>query len=60
MLTLAAVSKQVVNPITYVKAKAASEEAADLRESAYATVAKGATDYTLKLIEVARTNTRAL
>jgi phasin len=44
---------------TYAKAKAASEEAADLLESTYATVAKGATDYNLKLIEIARINTRA-
>jgi hypothetical protein len=29
---------------TYAKAKAASEEAADLLENAYASVAKGATD----------------
>ena len=36
-----------------------SEEAADLLETTYATVAKGATDYNLKLIEIARTNTRA-
>jgi phasin len=44
---------------TYAKAKVASEEAADLLENSYATVAKGATDYNLKLIEIARTNTRA-
>ena len=44
---------------SYAKAKAASEEAADLLESTYATVAKGATDYNLKLIEIARINTRA-
>ena len=44
---------------TYAKAKVASEEAADLLETTYATVAKGATDYNLKLIEIARTNTRA-
>src|SRR5438067_8188260 len=44
---------------TYAKAKVASEEAADLLESTYATVAKGATDYNLKLIEIARINTRA-
>ena len=44
---------------TYAKAKAASEEAADLLENTYATAAKGATDYNLKLIEIARTNTRA-
>jgi phasin len=41
---------------TYAKAKAASEEAADLLQN---TFAKGATDYNLKLIEIARTNTRA-
>ncbi|MGD0334439.1 MAG: phasin [Xanthobacteraceae bacterium] len=44
---------------SYAKAKVASEEAADLLENTYATVAKGATDYNLKLIEIARTNTRA-
>jgi phasin len=44
---------------TYAKAKVASEEAADLLKNTYATVAKGATDYNLKLIEIARTNTRA-
>ena len=43
----------------YAKAKVASEEAADLLETTYAAVAKGATDYNLKLIEIARTNTRA-
>jgi phasin len=43
---------------TCAKAKVASEEAADLLQKAYATVAKGATDYNLKLIEIARTNTR--
>jgi len=44
---------------TYAKAKAASEEAADLLESTYTTVTKGTTDYNLKLIEIARINTRA-
>jgi phasin len=44
---------------TCAKAKVASEEAADLLQKAYATVAKGATDYNVKLIEIARTNTRA-
>jgi phasin len=44
---------------TYAKAKVVSEEAADLLQNTYATVAKGATDYNLKLIEIARTNTRA-
>ena len=43
---------------SYAKAKAASEEAADLLENTYSTVAKGVTDYNLKLIEIARTNTR--
>jgi len=44
---------------TYAKAKVVSEEAADLLQNTYATVARGATDYNLKLIEIARTNTRA-
>jgi phasin len=44
---------------TYAKAKVASEEAADLLQKTYATVAKGATDYNLKLIGIARSNTRA-
>src|SRR6266849_5566433 len=44
---------------TYAKAKVASEEAADLLESAYAAAAKGAMEYNLRLIEIARTNTRA-
>jgi phasin len=44
---------------TYEKGKVASEEAADLLKNTYVTVAKGATDYNLKLIEIARTNTRA-
>ena len=44
---------------TNAKAKAACEQAADLLENTYATFAKGAQDYNLKLIEIARTNTRA-
>jgi phasin len=44
---------------TCAKAKVASEEAADLLKNTYATVAKATTDYNLKLIEIARTNTRA-
>jgi phasin len=44
---------------TYAKAKVASEGAADLLQNTYATVAKGATEYNLKLIEIARTNTHA-
>ena len=43
---------------TYAKAKLASEGAADLLENTYTTVAKGATEYNLKLIEIARINTR--
>jgi phasin len=42
----------------YAKAKVASEEAADLLQNTYAAVAEGATEYNLKLIEFARTNTR--
>ena len=44
---------------TYAKAKVAGEDAADLLKDTYATAAKGATDYNLKLIEVARANTGA-
>ena len=44
---------------TNAKAKAACEQAADLLENTYATFAKGTQDYNLKLIEMARTNTRA-
>ena len=43
----------------YAKAKIASEEAADLLENTYEVAAKLATDYNHKLIEIARTNTRA-
>lgn len=43
----------------YAKVKVASEEAADLLESTYEAAAKRATDYNRKLIEIARTNTRA-
>jgi phasin len=43
----------------YAKAKVASEEAADLLENACESAAKRATDYNRKLIEIARTNTRA-
>jgi phasin len=44
---------------TYAKAKAASEEAAELLQSTYTTVATGAMNYNLKVIEIARTNTCA-
>jgi phasin len=43
----------------YAKAMVASEEAADLLENTYATVAKGTADYNRKLIQIARINTRA-
>ena len=42
---------------TYEKAKVATEQATDILKDTYATVAKGATDYNLKVIEIARTNT---
>ena len=44
---------------TYAKAKVASEEAADLLQNTYTTVATGATNYNLKVIAIARTNTCA-
>ena len=44
---------------TCTKAKVASDEAVDLLKNGYATVAKGATDYNLKFIDIVRTNTRA-
>ena len=44
---------------TNAKAKAASEAAANLLERTYTTAAKGAANYNLKIIEIARTNTRA-
>src|SRR5262249_41641253 len=43
----------------YEKMKAVAEEATDVLEDTYATASKGATDYTLKLIEHARANTNA-
>ncbi len=41
------------------KAKVASEEAADVLQNTYRTVATGATNYNLKVIAIARTNARA-
>jgi phasin len=41
---------------TYEKTKAAAEQATDLLKNTYATAAKGATDYNLKVLEIARTN----
>ena len=43
----------------YAKAKAASEEAANMLENTYEAAAKHATDYNRKLIEITRINTRA-
>jgi phasin len=44
---------------TYEKMKAAAEEATDVLENTYSTASKGASDYGLKVIEVARANTNA-
>jgi phasin len=44
---------------TNAKARVACEQAADVLENTYAAFAKGAEDYNLKLIGIARTNTRA-
>ena len=44
---------------TYEKMKAAAEEATDVLETTYSTATKGTSDYGLKVIEVARTNTNA-
>jgi phasin len=44
---------------TYEKMKAAAEEATDVLETTYSTASKGASDYGLKMIEAARTNTNA-
>jgi hypothetical protein len=42
---------------TYQKAKAATEQATNQLKEAYTTAAKCATDYNLKVIEIARANT---
>ena len=44
---------------TWDKMKAATEEATDVLEESYATASKGAADYNLKVIEIARANTNA-
>ena len=44
---------------TYEKMKAAAEEATDVLETTYSTASKGASDYGMKVIEAARTNTNA-
>src|ERR1700756_1622895 len=43
----------------YEKMKAAAEEATDVLETTYSTATKGASDYGMKVIEAARTNTNA-
>ena len=42
---------------TYERAKAATEQATNQLKEAYTTAAKGATDYNIKVIEIARANT---
>jgi phasin len=44
---------------SYEKMKAAAEEATDVLETTYSTATKGASDYGLKIIELARSNTNA-
>ncbi len=44
---------------TYEKMKAVAEEATDVLEITYSTASKGASDYGMKVIEAARTNTNA-
>jgi phasin len=44
---------------TYEKAKAGFEQAMDLHKSTYTTAAKGAGDYNLKVVEIARINAGA-
>ncbi len=44
---------------TYEKMRTVAEEATDVLEDTYATASKGASDFGLKLIEVARENTNA-
>src|SRR6266508_2268279 len=45
---------------TFKNAKAAMDEATDLFQYTYAAAAKGAADYNLKVIEIARINTTAV
>src|ERR1700749_4510600 len=44
---------------TYEKMKAAAEEATDVLETTYSTASKGASEYGLKMIDTAPTNTNA-
>src|SRR5882724_12154349 len=41
----------------YEKMKAAAEEGTEMLETCYSTASKGSTEYGLKMIEIARTNT---
>ncbi len=43
----------------YEKAKAVTEETTDVLKNIYATAAKGTTNYNLKIVEIARSNTNA-
>ena len=43
--------------VSFDKAKAATNEGADLFKDSYATAVKGATDYSLKFMEITRANT---
>src|SRR5437762_12391466 len=43
----------------YEKMKATAEQNTEMLETVYATASKGATDYGLKVIEIARANTRS-
>ena len=43
----------------YEKVKGAAEQATDVMEETYSTASKGCTDYGMKLIETARTNSNA-
>jgi phasin len=42
---------------TYEKAKVTAEQATDVLKESYAAAAKGATEFNLKIMEIARTNT---
>ena len=44
----------------YEKMKAAAEENTEMLETVYSTASKGATEYGLKMIEIARANTNAM
>jgi len=44
---------------TYTRMKAAAEEATGMMETTYANASKGAADYSLKVVEIARANSNA-